>query len=128
MTAKESRDAQIALALEEMKKRHNFEDGNDDQLISYLEQIRSAFLNFCHIPCNAKLPDGLFYCWVDATLKYIDSNHFIETESETATPVKSITEGDEKIEFAISESKSNYSVDEIVEENKRELYEYRRFC
>ncbi|MFV0552268.1 MAG: hypothetical protein ACK5L6_10175 [Anaerorhabdus sp.] len=118
-------DDQIALAIEELKNRK--ETAIDTELYtSYLIQIHHSFMTYMGRPIIARLPDGLFYDWIEATILYMEKMELKES-IQTSGLVSSITEGDEKIDFdnAVAKQATVITTNDIIKLFNTSLNAYR---
>ena len=89
---------------EMLARRNVAEDIPEESVLPFIRQSRQEIMDYCNIPAEEELPPGLFYVWtaLSAALYWqvassVWGGSVFETEG--ASSIKSVTEGDTTITF-----------------------------
>ncbi|MEG0416401.1 MAG: hypothetical protein RR565_09710 [Erysipelothrix sp.] len=118
-------DDQIALAIKEIESRKGSEI-DIELYTSYLIQMHHSFMTYMGRPTIAKLPNGLIFEWIEATILYMEKME-LKDSIQTEGLVTSITEGDSKIDFdnALAKQSTVITTNDIIKSFSTSLNAYR---
>ena len=92
-----------------------------EDLTSAVTRIRSSNLNYCRIPLQALVPDGLEEVWMEAALQLHNAGKAADGLNQR---VKSISEGDTTIQY--ESGSETVTLQSIINSYAGELNQYRR--
>ena len=92
-----------------------------EDLIFAVMRIRSSILNYCRIPLQALVPDGLEEVWMEAALQLHNASKAADGLNQR---VKSISEGDTTIQY--ESGAETITLQSIINSYSNELNQYRR--
>ena len=99
---------------------HNPELMQED-LTSAVMRIRSSILNYCRVPLQTLVPEGLEEVWMEASLQLHNANKAADGLNQR---VKSISEGDTTIQY--ESGSETATLQSIINSYTGELNQYRR--
>ena len=76
------------------------EQATDPKYISYINQAKDSILGYCNIPLKAQMPDDYFYAWIEISYATSTGGIFNKSTGVLTGAIKSVSEGDTKIEYA----------------------------
>ena len=91
-----------------------------EDLTSAVTRIRSSILNYCRIPIQALVPDGLEEVWMEAALQLHNAGKAADGLNQR---VKSISEGDTTIQY--ESGSETVTLQSIINSYSNELNQYR---
>lgn len=92
-----------------------------EDLTSAVTRIRSSILNYCRIPFQALVPDGLEEVWMEAALQLYNASKAADGLNQR---IKSISEGDTTIQY--ESGSETVTLQSIINSYINELNQYRR--